>query len=279
MGNETRKTFKLNNVYNAMQQKIVGILALDQHENTQKLREEIENELKDEDIIIKQMPMIVEEDYTPYNAFIILPYEEQLIESEKIKNILNEIRFEETKNKPVFAYGNAAKLLLENNFIPEAADLTIKTKEDMQLPKTIHMIHLSTRATPWTTNIKEDEVLSAKLKTQEGCIQIKETITDEKEQTKRINNLFLHDQVAFCYCTGEGNIQQNGIINPYMARENIAALHNRRGNVLVCIPLIEIEEMKKITRSLKETLKKREQPEAENINREDTEEAKDDSDT
>lgn len=261
-----------------MQQKIVGILALDQHEQTLKQKEEIEKELNDENIIIKQMPLMVEEDYTIYDAFIILPYEEQITEREKIENILNEIRFEETKNKPVFAYGNAAKLLLENNFIPETADLTIKARENLQLPRTIHLIHLSTRITPWTKNIKEDEIITAKLVITEGCIQVKETITDEKEYTKIINNLFLHDQVAFCYCTQEGNMQQNEIINPYGARENIAALHNRRGNVLVCIPLIEVEEMKKIIRSLKETLKTSKQIEAENINREDTEEARDDSD-
>lgn len=256
-----------------MRQKRVGILALDQHEQTKKYVNEIEQEFVNERILVTMMPLIIEEDYTAYDAFIILPYEEQTLEREEVKNILNEIRFEETKGKPVFAYGNAAKLLLESNFIPEAINVEIRENGSVKLPTTVHLMHLSTRTTSWTKRIQEDEIITAQLIVKEGCILIKEEISDEKEKTKISNNLFLHDQIAFCYCSPEGDMQQSKEINPYNAKENIAAMHNRHGNVLLCVPALEKEGMKKVLDSLKEAMKEASsQRNTENINTEETRE-------
>ena len=180
--------------------------------------------------------------------------EEKTKEIEEIKAILNKIRFEETKGKPVLAFGNAAALLLGEYFIPEAGELVVTTEEvKKELPIHVKIISANTQGIPFITDIQEDEIIDAVIKTRHGKIQIKNQEITPKERASIFNNLFINDQVAFCYTNEHGNLENREEINPLRSEENIAALCNKRGNVLLLVP--EIGD-KKICKNLMKCLTK-----------------------
>lgn len=183
------------------------------------------------------------EDITSYDGFIIPSFHEESFEktkSEETKAILDKIRFEETKGKPVIALGNAAKLILENNFIPETHGYSIQ-KSEIEIPLEVTMINTATRQTPFTNHIKEDETIKGNIRTPHASFRIENSELEEKEQASIINNLFINDQVLFCYCNNEGDIEETEQTNPLQSIENIAAVTNRKGNVLAMFPEITID--------------------------------------
>ena len=216
----------------------VAVLFLPQAREVQ----EIIHYLDKQDITATILTLKDKEDITSFDAFIIPSFHEEAfnkIQNEETKTFLDKIRFEETKGKPVIALGNAAKLILENNFIPETHGYSIQ-KTDVETPLKVTMINTATRQTPFTYHIEEDATIKGEIKTPHASLRIENTGLEEKEQASIINNLFINDQVLFCYCNDEGDIEETKQTNPLQSIENIAAVTNRKGNVLAIFPELTI---------------------------------------
>ena len=223
----------------------VAILFMNQARDVQKLIENLsEKELT---------PSIItaEDDPTSFDAFIIPDFNESVIKSthDQHKELLDKIRLEGTKGKPILALGNSAKLVIENHFIPELQDLKIEEKQEALLPLNVSLINTLSRKTVFNKELEEDEVVKAILRTGHASLQLKANELDEKEKASITNKLFINDQIAFCYCNEEGSIEETSEINPIKAIENIAGITNKRGNILAIFPHVEIHD--KLLKSIK----------------------------
>lgn len=86
-------------------------------------------------------------------------------------------------------------------------------------------IRVETSGTPWTRDAHAGQVLHIPIAHNEGNYQVPPA---ELEEMKR------YGQVVFRYCSEEGSVL--GEYNPNGARENIAGICNREGNVLGMMP-------------------------------------------
>lgn len=187
-----------------------------------------------------------EHDLTQFDAFI-LPHQEKsntstpdIEESKQLfQKMLEQIRLEETKGKPVLAWGNAVNQLLENNFIPECNELEIKPLQEIENPYDITLLTTMTRPTAFNINLEEDVRIPATVQTKTCSLQLKQML-EEKERKSIVNKLFMNEQVFFCYCSGQGEIEDTQTTNPTKSIENIAAITNRKGTVLAIIPSLAI---------------------------------------
>lgn len=185
-------------------------------------------------------------DLTVFDAFI-LPHQNEdnttptstEENQQRFKRMLEQIRLEETKGKPVLAWGNAVKQILENNFIPECSELEIKPLQELGMPGQITLLTTMTRPTAFNINLEEDVRILATIFTKTCSLQLKQML-EEKERKSIVNKLFMNEQIFFCYCNGQGEIEDTAAANPTKSIENIAAITNKKGTVLAIIPSLAI---------------------------------------
>ena len=150
--------------------------------------------------------------------------------------IFDAIKDEAKTGKPVLGVCNGAQALVECGMIPG-----LKNKVEMALAPNINPF-ISGYYCTWV-NVKNEqdknrcaftkfteknEVIPMPIAHGEGRY-----VTKDKEL---INNLIKNKQIIFRYSTSEGEIEDSFPTNPNGAAYNIAAICNKRGNVMAIMP-------------------------------------------
>ncbi len=138
-------------------------------------------------------------------------------------------RFAEAGN-PVLGVCNGFQILLEAGLLPGAM---LRNESLKFICRWVHL-RVENVDTPFTRGLKQGEVLRLPIAHAEGNYFAPE---------ETLEGLAAHRQVAFRYCTPSGAVTLEA--NPNGARQNIAGLSNRAGNVLGMMPHPEraVEEL------------------------------------
>lgn len=148
--------------------------------------------------------------------------------------IMNFIKEEAKKGKPVLGICNGAQVLVETGIIPGLQD-----KVEMALAPNKNpfisgyynaWVHLKNTGnkTAFTNTIGKNEILYLPVAHGEGRF-----ITKDKSLIK---NLLKNKQIIFQYCSKNGKIEEKFPTNPNGSTLNIAAISNKEGNVLGIMP-------------------------------------------
>lgn len=147
--------------------------------------------------------------------------------------IMLKIKEEAEKGKPVLGTCNGAQVLVEAGLIPG-----LKDKVEMALAPNINPF-VSGYYCTWIymKNIgnclfnklyKKNEVIAMPIAHGEGRFTTKDK--------SLVKELIKNNQIIFRYCDKNGNIKDEFPINPNSAMYNIAAISNKKGNVMAMMP-------------------------------------------
>lgn len=180
-------------------------------------------------------------DLGKYDGFILpggWSYEDRIragvIASKDI--VMNVVREEARKGKPVLGICNGAQVLIETGMIPG-----VRNEVQMALAANINPFVsgfyctwvnvkscVDIRRSAFTKYTKKDEWMPIPVAHGEGRFTTKEKGLVEK--------LAENDQIVFRYCDKDGNIIDRFPVNPNGSLHNIAALCNPEGNVMAIMP-------------------------------------------
>lgn len=150
------------------------------------------------------------------------------------ENLMEIIKKQASLGKPVLGICNGCQVLVESCLVPG-----LKNKVEMALApnkkpplggfycRWVNIKNVG-KKNAFTLLLKPDEVISVPIAHAEGRF----TTIDKKLLSKLESN----GQIAFRYCNSEGNIEGKFPTNPNGAMGNIAALSNKKGNVLAIMP-------------------------------------------
>lgn len=168
-------------------------------------------------------------DFTEFDAYIFMNYF-------KDQKIIETIRFESTKGKPVIGIGNGAKVLIEHDLIkglkgkvfiednPDFFPLLPDESTDL-----INVINCSVKRNPYNVCIDEEDILIMQMQNASTRFNFSE-INIKKSLEK-------NHQIMFKYCDDYGNITKEEDNN-----NNIASIISKKGNVLAIMPCLHARD-------------------------------------
>jgi phosphoribosylformylglycinamidine synthase subunit PurQ / glutaminase len=180
------------------------------------------------------------EDLSAYQGFIIpggFSYEDRVragVIAAKEK-IMGRIREEASDGKLLLGICNGAQVLVESGLIPG-----LKDKVEMALAPNINPLvsgyfnewvmvkNINKQSCAYNHFFEKDEIMQVPIAHGEGRF----TTKDEK----LIKNLEKNKQIIFQYCDRMGKIIDKFPVNPNGAVINIAAVSNKRGNIMAMMP-------------------------------------------
>lgn len=149
--------------------------------------------------------------------------------------VMQVVKAEAKKGKPVLGICNGAQVLVESGLIPG-----ISTRVDMALapnknPKIsgyyctwVYIMCTAEKKNAFNLATEKGEIWPVPIAHGEGRF-----ITKEKHL---LRDLLGNDQIAFRYCDSQGNIIEDFPVNPNGSLYNIAGLCNPQGNVMAIMP-------------------------------------------
>jgi len=176
-------------------------------------------------------------DLSEYNGYVIpggWSYEDRVragVISAK-DPIIESIRFESTKGKPVLGICNGAQVLVESGLIPG-----LKGKVTMALAPNINkfvsgfyctwveLLTCCTSRNAFNIHLDEGDVLEIPIAHAEGRF-----VTKDKDL---VNELVENDQIMFRYSDTKGELEN---VNPNGSVYNIAGICNKKRNILAMMP-------------------------------------------
>lgn len=179
------------------------------------------------------------EDLSKYNGFIIpggFSYEDRVragVIAAKEK-IMDKIKEEARKGKPLLGICNGAQILVETGLIPGLND------KEMALAPNINPF-VSGYYCDWIyiKNVNEKNCAYNILYDKDGIIQVPIAHGEGRFTTKDtalIKKLEKNKQIIFQYCDKKGKVIDKYPINPNGAVDNIAAISNKEGNIMAIMP-------------------------------------------
>lgn len=148
--------------------------------------------------------------------------------------IMDLIREEAKKKKPVLGICNGCQVLIETGIIPELKPNMVEMAIAPNInPKVNGFYCVWTRLKTeskcaFTKNLEEDEVIAVPIAHAEGRFA-----TIDKDLLSQLNE---NNQVVFRYCDEYGEVVNEFPINPNGSLSNIAGICNKYGNVLAMMP-------------------------------------------
>jgi len=148
--------------------------------------------------------------------------------------VMNLIKKEAKKGKPVLGICNGAQVLIETGMVPGLKDKVQFALAPNKNPFVAGYYNVwiniknSNKKTAFTNSIEKNEVLNLPIAHGEGRF-----VTKDKELIKE---LIKNNQIIFQYSTKEGKIEDEFPINPNGSMENIAAISNKEGNIMAMMP-------------------------------------------
>ena len=174
-----------------------------------------------------------------------------------LQPIINYLKEEDKKGKPILGICNGAQILLEAALVPGFANYTLggslTTNTLFEDPKTIGVGLYSSSVNVKTKDLKHKGAFFNNL---DNNTIIKVPVASSSgrfvfsdEVLEKLKN---HNCVALYYCNEQGQIINNAAINPYNSINNIAGLTNFNGNVFAILPHIErVKEIKLFLESMR----------------------------
>jgi len=146
--------------------------------------------------------------------------------------VMDLIREESEKGKPVLGICNGAQILVESGLIPGVEDRVqfglAPSKYDYKCIWTKIKSVNKKGSCAFNSSINENEIIPVPIAHGEGWF-----ITKEKDL---LDDLIQHRQIVFRYCNQTGEFNETFPTNPNGSTYNIAALSNPRGNVMAIMP-------------------------------------------
>ncbi len=177
------------------------------------------------------------EDLSAYDGFILpggFSYEDRIrsgVISAK-DPIMDKIKTEAKKGKPVLGICNGAQVLVESGMIPGLKDkvqMALAPNENPFISGYYNTwVYVKSTGNSIFNNLYNDEAIPMPIAHGEGRFTTKDD--DLIEELKRNN------QIAFQYCDKNGNTIEEFPINPNGSLFNIAAVCNKAGNVMAIMP-------------------------------------------
>ncbi len=148
--------------------------------------------------------------------------------------VLNIIKEEAQLGKPVLGICNGAQVLIETGMVPGLEDKVQFALAPNKNPFVsgyysvwINIKNSNTR-TAFTNLLNKNEVLNLPIAHGEGRF-----VTKDKSLIKK---LIKNNQIVFKYCNKDGKIEDKFPTNPNGSMLNIAAISNKKGNVMAIMP-------------------------------------------
>lgn len=181
-----------------------------------------------------------DEDLSKHDGFIIpggFSYEDRIrsgVIAAKEK-IMDSVREEAKKGKPLLGICNGAQILVETGLIPG-----LKNKVEMALAPNInpfvsgyycdwfYIRNTDEKKCAYNILYNKNEIIQAPIAHGEGRFATKDP--------NLIKQLEKNKQIVFQYCDKNGKIIDNYPVNPNGAVFNIAAISNKEGNIMAIMP-------------------------------------------
>jgi phosphoribosylformylglycinamidine synthase len=179
------------------------------------------------------------EDLSTYDGFVIpggWAYEDRIRAGVIAAKdpVMNKIKQEAEKGKPVLGICNGAQVLIETGMVPglqEKVEFALAPNKNPLISgyynTWVHVKNISGK-TAFTKFFDKNEVLCLPIAHGEGRF-----VTKDRSLIKRLKN---NKQIIFEYCDKEGKVDEKFPINPNGSSFNIAALSNKQGNVMAIMP-------------------------------------------
>ena len=149
--------------------------------------------------------------------------------------LMNIIKKEAKKGKPVLGICNGCQVLAETGLVPGLKDEIEVALAPNKNPRVsgfyctwVHLKVSSAKKGAFNLSFNEDDVFKIPIAHGEGRF----TSADKE----LINKLKSNDQILFKYCDEDGNISDEFPINPNGSISSIAGITNKQGNVLAMMP-------------------------------------------
>lgn len=139
----------------------------------------------------------------------------------KFSPIINEIKKFADKGGLVIGICNGFQILTEAQMLPGALHMN----ESLQFICKHQYIKVENNSIPFTSDLKKNQVLDIPIAHKEGNY----IIDDDGLKSLQDNN-----QIIFRYCDKNGNVEKK--FNPNGAKDNIAGISNKKGNILGMMP-------------------------------------------
>ncbi len=149
--------------------------------------------------------------------------------------VMNVVKDEARKGKPVLGICNGAQILIETGIVPGLKDKVQFALAQNKNPfidgyynTWVYLKHAQMPNKTAYTSFSKNEIFHMPIAHGEGRF-----VTKEKGLIEQLKK---NGQIIFQYCDPTGNVEDQFPTNPNGAMENIAALSNTDGNVLAVMP-------------------------------------------
>ena len=175
-----------------------------------------------------------------------------------LETIIDILKNESKKGKPIFGICNGAQILVESGLVPGTSDnqttIALADNKRMKSGEIVGTGYYNTwanlklsvpkKSTAFTRHFSENEMINIPFAHAEGRFIIPNDLLDEM----KTNN-----QTTFRYCDNNGKVSSEFPTNPNGSDYNLAAISNASGNVLAMMPHPERTEIgDKLFSSMKE---------------------------